>query len=103
MDKKVICLEGIVGAGKTTQIELLYAHFSPNCYLIPELNEISPMREVRGELKKTGRISRMIEEDVRRLIEARGQIHQKLISETDKSLVFMDRGISITTGQRPVV
>jgi len=42
--RKIICLEGIVGAGKTTQIELLYKELSPNCYLIPELNEISPMR-----------------------------------------------------------
>ena len=33
--KKVICLEGIVGAGKTTQIELLYEKFSPDCYLMP--------------------------------------------------------------------
>ncbi|PIN93134.1 hypothetical protein COU54_04175, partial [Candidatus Pacearchaeota archaeon CG10_big_fil_rev_8_21_14_0_10_31_24] len=75
--KGVICLEGIVGAGKTTQIEFLYNEFSPDCYLMPELNEISPMKEVREDLKKTGRISNMTNQDVLRLIRARGEIHQK--------------------------
>ena len=92
-NQKVICLEGIVGAGKTTQIELLYSKFSPNCYLIPELNEISPMKEIRSELKNTGRISKMTKEDVIRMIEARGQIYQRLIKETNKSLVLMEGGI----------
>lgn len=91
--KKVICLEGIVGAGKTTQIELLYRRFFPNCYLIPELNEISPMKEVREDLKRTGRISNMTNQDVLRIIKARGQIHQRLLYETNNHLVLMDRGI----------
>ena len=92
-DKKVICLEGIVGAGKTTQIDLLYSTFSPNCYLISELNEISPMKEIREELKRTGRILRMTKEDVIRIIEARGQIHQRLLNEANNHSVLMDRGI----------
>lgn len=92
-NRTVICLEGIVGAGKTTQIGFLYSKFSPNCYLIPELNEISPMREVREELKRTGMVSKMTEEDVIRLIKARGQIHQRLLNSTNKCLVLMDRGI----------
>lgn len=91
--KKIICLEGIVGAGKTTQIELLYSNFSPNCYLIPELNEISPMKELREELKTSGRISRMTREDVIKIIEVRGQIHQRLLNKANSSLIFMDRGI----------
>ncbi|MBU0894427.1 MAG: hypothetical protein KKF48_05230 [Nanoarchaeota archaeon] len=91
--KKVICLEGIVGAGKTTQIDLLYTEFSPDCYLIPELNEISPMKEVRDDLKRTGRISNMTNQDVLRLIRARGEIHQRLLSESNSPLVLMDRGI----------
>ena len=91
--KKVICLDGIVGAGKTTQIELLYNEFSPDCYLMPELNEISPMKEVREDLKKTGRISNMSNQDVLRLIKARGEIHQRLLPESNSHLVLMDRGI----------
>tara|TARA_Y100000310_G_C20649328_1_gene798492 strand:+ start:720 stop:1340 length:621 start_codon:yes stop_codon:yes gene_type:complete len=91
--KKVICLEGIVGAGKTTQIELLYSKFSPDCYLIPELNEISPMKEVRDYLKRTGRISNMSNQDVLSLIRARGEIHQKLLPGSNSHLVLMDRGI----------
>jgi len=91
--KGVICLEGIVGAGKTTQIEFLYNEFSPDCYLMPELNEISPMKEVREDLKKTGRISNMTNQDVLRLIRARGEIHQKLLPESNSHLVLMDRGI----------
>ena len=92
-DKKVICLEGIVGAGKTTQIEFLYSKLSQNCYLISELNEISPMKEIREELKETGRISKMTEKDVIKIIEARGQIHQRLLNGTNNHLVLMDRGI----------
>jgi len=91
--KKVICIEGIVGAGKTTQIELLYNKFSPDCYLIPELNEISPMKEVRDDLKRTGRISNMTNQDVLKLIRARGEIHQRLLPESNNPLVLMDRGI----------
>ena len=91
--KKVICLEGIVGAGKTTQIGLLYEKFSPDCYLMPELNEISPMKEIRDDLKRTGRISNMTDQDVLRLIRARGEIHQRLLSESNSHLVLMDRGI----------
>ena len=91
--KKVICLEGINGAGKTTQIDLLYTEFSPDCYLIPELNEISPMKEVRDDLKRTGRISNMTNQDVLRLIRARGEIHQRLLSESNSHLFLMDRGI----------
>ncbi len=91
--KKVICLEGIVGAGKTTQMELLYDRFSPNCYLMPELNEISPMKEVREDLKKTGRISNMTNQDVLKLIRARGEIHQRLLPESNSHLILMDRGI----------
>ncbi len=90
---KVICFEGIVGAGKTTQIELLYEEFSLDCYLLPELNEISPMKEVREKLKKTGRISDMTNQDVLKLIRARGKIHQRLLSESDIPLILMDRGI----------
>jgi len=89
--KKVICLEGIVGAGKTTQMELLYDKLSPNCYLIPELNEMSPMKEVREDLKKTGRISNMTNQDVLKLIRARGKIHQRLLHESNSHLVLMDR------------
>ena len=89
--KKVICLEGIFGAGKTTQMELLYDKLSPNCYLIPELNEMSPMKEVREDLKKTGRISNMTNQDVLKLIRARGKIHQRLLHESNSHLVLMDR------------
>lgn len=92
-NRRIICLEGIVGAGKTTQIERIYSRLSPDCYLIPELNDISPMREIRKELRKTGRISNMSEEDVIRLAEARGQIHQRLLNETDKPIILMDRGV----------
>lgn len=92
-NKVIICLEGIVGTGKTTQIEMLYSHFSPDCYLIPELNEISPMKELRIELKETGKLSNMCREDVIRIAEARGQIHQKLLKQINKSVVLMDRGI----------
>lgn len=92
-NKKIICLEGIVGAGKTTQINLLYTEFSPDCYLIPELNEISPMKEVRDDLKRIGRISNMTNQDVVRLIRARGEIHQRLLSESNRHLFLMDRGI----------
>ncbi|MDI6738326.1 MAG: hypothetical protein QME12_07490 [Nanoarchaeota archaeon] len=92
-NRRIICLEGIVGAGKTTQIERIFAYFSPNCYLIPELNDISPMKEIRDELRKTNRISNMSEDDVIRLAEARGQIHQRLLNGTDKSIILMDRGI----------
>lgn len=92
-NKKVICLEGIVGSGKTTQIELIYERFFPNCYLIPELNEVSPMKEIREELKKTRRISNMTKEDVLRIMEARGKIHQRLLQETNSHLVLMDRGV----------
>src|SRR3989344_5567018 len=91
--KKVICLEGIVGAGKTTQVELLYNKLSPNCYLIPELNEISPMKEVREDLKKIGRISNMTNQDVLKIIKAKGLIHQRLLSKSNSHLVLMDRGI----------
>lgn len=91
--KKVICLEGIVGAGKTTQIGLLYDKFSPNCYLMPELNEISPMKEVREDLKKTGRISNMTNQDVLRVIRARGEIHKRLLPDSNSHMVLMDRGI----------
>ncbi len=92
-NKEVICLEGIVGAGKTTQIELLYDKLSPNCFLIPELNEISPMKEVREELKRTGRISNMTNQDVLNIIKARGKIHRRLLSESNSYIVLMDRGI----------
>jgi len=81
------------GAGKTTQIGLLYERFSQNCYLIPELNEISPMKEVREELKRTGRISNMKEEDVLKILEARGMIHQRLLQGAGDNLILMDRGI----------
>lgn len=91
--KKIICLEGIVGAGKTTQIELLYEKFSPDCYLIAELNEISPMKEVREDLKRTGRISKMSNQDVLRLIRARAEIHQRVLPEIESQLILMDRGI----------
>jgi dTMP kinase len=92
-NRKIVCLEGIVGAGKTTQIERIYSHLSPDCYLIPELNEISPIKKIREELRKTGRISNMSKDDVINLAEARGQIHQKLLSKTDKPIILMDRGI----------
>lgn len=92
-NRVVICLEGIVGAGKTTHAEMLFAHFSPDCYLIPELNDIPPMKELRVELIETGRISDLRREDVVRLAEARGKIHQRLLGETDKPIVLMDRGL----------
>jgi thymidylate kinase len=91
--KIVVCLEGIVGAGKTTQIKKLYSHFYPICEVIPELNDISPMKELREELKKTGRMSNLSKEDVIKIAEARGQIHQKLLKKIDKPIILMDRGI----------
>ena len=89
----VICLEGIVGAGKTTNIELLYNYFSPNCYLIPELNDISPMKEIREEIRSNGRMSNLNREDVIKIVEARGKIHQRLLDKNSKQLILMDRGI----------
>jgi dTMP kinase len=92
-DKLFICLEGIVGAGKTTQINRIHSHLSPDCYLIPELNYIPPMKELREELRRTGRIANLSRADILKLARARGEIYQRLLSETDKPVVLMDRGI----------
>lgn len=90
---KVICLEGIVGAGKTTQAELLFSYLFPRCFLMPELNEIYPMKEIREELRKSGKISCLSKEDVLKIVEARGQIHRHLLESTKKPVILMDRGI----------
>lgn len=92
-NRVIICLEGIVGAGKTTQIEMLNKHFSPNSYLISELNNISPMKEVREEIRKSQRASNLTYEDVINIAQARGEIQQRLLKETDKPIILMDRGI----------
>lgn len=92
-EKKVICLEGIVGAGKTTQIKKLNEYFYPNSYLIPELNDISPMKEIREKLRTNGQIAHLIREDVEQIINARAKIQQELVQSTNKPLILMDRGI----------
>ncbi len=89
----VICLEGIVGAGKTTQIDILQSTFLNQCQTIYELNDISPMKEVREDLRTTGRIANLSREDVIRLADARGKIHQRILQESSTSVLFMDRGI----------
>ena len=92
-DKAIVCLEGIVGSGKSTQIGMLYSRFSSRFYLVPELNDISPMKELREELTTSGRITRLSREDSLRLAQARGTIHKRALKESDKPLMLMDRGI----------
>lgn len=92
-EKMIICLEGIVGAGKTTQIEKLHQYFAPESYLIPELNELSPMKEVREKLRRMRKISNLSKKEVVELAKARGQIHKRLLNETNRPLILMDRGI----------
>jgi len=92
-DKYIICLEGMVGAGKSTQLERLNARFQPNSDLIPELNDITPMKELRDELRSTGRISNLQREDVIRIVRARAEIQQRLLKQSTKPIVLMDRGL----------
>ncbi len=95
--QQVICLEGAVGAGKTTQIGRLRAYLSPNCDVIYELNEYSPMKEAIGVWK-----SRMGErreaygfdrQDVIDLARARAETQKRLLGQMVKPRVLMDRGI----------
>ena len=97
MVERIICLEGIVGAGKSTQVGLLYSHLSPNCYLIPELNQYSPMIEAiarwKLQLAKRGRSYSFEEEDIIDLAKARAQTQKLLLKEAKTKTVVMDRGI----------
>lgn len=92
-DKYIICLEGMVGAGKSTQLERLNSRFQPNSDLLPELNDITPMKELRDELRSTGRISNLQREDVIRIIRARAEIQQRFLKQSTKPLILMDRGL----------
>ena len=51
MKRKMICLESIIGTGKTTQIVRLYNFLSPDAALIPELNQFSPLKDVIQDWK----------------------------------------------------
>ena len=101
MDKqKIICLEGIVGSGKTTQLEMLQKFLSPDSHIILELNQFSPMEEEIEKWKKKAKYNnyKYQREDIINLAKARAETQKRLIKQTRESkYILMDRGIYTST------
>ena len=95
---QIISLEGMVGSGKTTQIQLLDTHLSPDCYLIPELNQFSPMIQAierwKIRLQERNKTYGFEREDIIDLSQARAETQKKLLGKIrNHKYVLMDRSI----------
>jgi thymidylate kinase len=95
--QQVICLEGAVGVGKTTQIERLRVSLSPDCDVIYELNGYSPMKEAievwKNRMREREEVYGFDRQDVIDLAYARAETQKRLLGQTMKPRVLMDRGI----------
>lgn len=91
----MICIEGIIGSGKTTQVELLHRFLSPRVAMIPELNHLSPLKEAIARWKvriKDGRIL-FKKEDILGLARARSITQRAVLESLPKSeYLLSDRG-----------
>jgi dTMP kinase len=98
MVNKMVCLEGIIGSGKTTQISLLFSHLSPDAVLIPELNKFSPLKETIQKWKSrvlstNGKVA-FCKSDIIDLARARSAVQKKLIdSLPPKAYILADRSV----------
>ncbi len=95
--QKIVSLEGIVGSGKTTQLQRLNDYFSPNAYVMPELNQHPFMKEAieKWRQKGSGKEAFCFDRcDVVQLAIARAKSQAEYLSQArDLSWVFMDRGV----------
>jgi len=95
--QKIVSLEGIVGSGKTTQLQRLNNYFSPDSYVVPELNQHSVMKEAieKWRQRVAGAEAFYFDlTDVTQLAIARARSQAEYLSQAkDKSWVFMDRGV----------
>lgn len=88
MNTRIICLEGIIGAGKTTQIERLHKKLQPLTNLVPELNQFSPLKEVIAKWKRRTIESAKVEftrGEIEELALARAQTQKTILSSLPES------------------
>lgn len=88
MNTRIICLEGIIGAGKTTQIERLHKKLQPLTNLVPELNQFSPLKEVIAKWKRRAVESAKVEftkGEIEELALARAQTQGTILSSLPES------------------
>ncbi|MBS3125158.1 dTMP kinase [Candidatus Woesearchaeota archaeon] len=93
---KLICLEGVIGSGKTTQLQLLYAHLHPDAHFVPELNQFSPLKDAIAEWKKklTDNTVKFSKEDITNLAHARAVTQQNILSQISPvRYVLFDRSV----------
>jgi dTMP kinase len=90
--RKIIGFEGTKGVGKTTQRELLKEYLSGDAYIIPELNEVSPLKETIKSWKEKG--SKIFTlEDITCFAKARAETQKRIISKANSDNILMDRTI----------
>ncbi len=89
----IICLEGMIGSGKTTQAELLHAAIS-HSYLLPELNQHSPLKETIQSWKKRRPTFTYTKEDILELADAYAQTQKKLLLLVPpNAMIITDRNV----------
>lgn len=93
----IISFDGIGGSGKSTQVQRLNTYFSPNSYLVPELNEHPVMQAAIGAWRqktKDREAPQFDLTDITRLAIARAQSQKDYLSQAkNPSWIFMDRGV----------
>jgi len=94
---KIICIEGISGSGKTTQINFLYDFLSPDAAIIPEFNSFSPFKEVIEEWKKEAYKSQKIyfeKNDIIKFAKARRAVQKNILQKVSGyNYLLADRSV----------
>ena len=93
---KLICLEGVIGSGKTTQLQLLYRHLQPDAHFVPELNQFSPLKDAIAEWKKklAPNTVNFSKADITDLARARATTQQNILAQIPAvTYVLFDRSV----------
>jgi len=91
MGARILCLEGVVGSGKTTQsrkIEEYLKESKISCLVVNE-KWYEPFKEVVTEWHKKGANQRFSKDEVISFAEARGEVHKKYLFPLLDSFVTM--------------
>ena len=91
MVEKILCLEGITGAGKTTQANKLKQDWSSNkkSYLIINEKEYEPFRKTIIDWHNSGANQNFNYEMINRVAKARGKTHNTHFIQKLKSLNYL--------------
>jgi dTMP kinase len=76
---RILCLEGIIGAGKTTQARMIKEFFSEKniSHLIINEKQYSPFKEVVLDWHRKGANQKFSESDILKFAKARAETHKK--------------------------